>query len=268
MLRWNHQGERLNVTVNYLTKFLPKLSQVMEPVRRLTQKGTEWYWDKAEEKAFTEVKQLVTQAPVLAYYSPKKELVIQCDASSLGLGAVLLQEGQPLAFASRALTDPETRYATIEKEMLAVMFALEKGHQIVLGCDVVVRTDHKPLEAITKKPLDRAPRCLQGMLLRSLAYDIEVQYVPGHTRHLADMMSRSYLPAKGQDTYSEFKAVNVVQFLPIGQERLEKFRLETERDSTMQVLKTTILKGWPEDKSRVSPLVTPHYSVRADELSI
>lgn len=82
------------------------------------------------------------------------------------------------------------------------------------------------------------------------------------------MMSRSYLPAKGQDTYSEFKAVNVVQFLPIGQERLEKFRLETERDSTMQVLKTTILKGWPEDKSRVSPLVTPHYSVRADELSI
>ena len=94
--------------------------------------------------------------------------------------------------------------------MLAVMFALEKGHQIVLGCDVVVRTDHKPLEAITKKPLDRAPRRLQGMLLRSLAYDIEVQYVPGHTQHLADMMSRTYLPAKGQDTHSEFEAVNVV----------------------------------------------------------
>ena len=82
-----------------------------------------------------------------------------------------------------------------------------------------------------------------------------------------DMMSRSYLPAKGQETYSEFEAVNVVQFLPIGQERLEKFRLETERDGTMQVLKTTILKGWPEEKSGVSPLVTPYYSVR-DELSI
>ena len=88
------------------------------------------------------------------------------------------------------------------------------------------------------------------MLLRSLAYDKEVQYVPGRTQHLANMMSRSYLPAKGKDTYSEFEAVNVVQFLPIGQERLEKCRLETERDSTMQVPKTTILKGWPEDKSR------------------
>ena len=259
--------ERLNGTVNYLAKFLPKLSQVMEPLRRLTQKGIEWYWGKAEEKAFTEVKKLVTQAPVLAYYSPKKELVIQCDASSLGLGAALLQEGQPIAFASRALTDPETRYATIEKEMLAVVFALEKWHQFVFGRHVVVKTDHKPLEAITKKSLDRAPRRLQGMLLRSLAYDIEVQYVPGRTQHLADMMSRSYLPAEGQDTHSEFEAVNVVQFLPIGRERLEKFRLETERDGTMQVLKATILKGWPEDKSRVPPLVTPYYGVR-DELSI
>ena len=115
---------RLNGTVNYLAKFLPKLSQVMELLTRLTQKGIEWYWGKAEEKAFTEVKQLVSQNPVLAYYSPKKELVIQYDASSLWVGAALLQEGKPLAFTSRALTDPETRYAKIEKEMLAVVFAL------------------------------------------------------------------------------------------------------------------------------------------------
>ena len=62
----------------------------MEPLRILTQTGVEWYWGDAQEKAFDEVKQLVTQAPVLAYYSPDKELVIQCDASSLGLGAVLM----------------------------------------------------------------------------------------------------------------------------------------------------------------------------------
>ena len=85
----------------------------MEPLRRLTQTGVEWYWGDAEEKAFDKVKQLVTQAPVLAYYSPEKELVIQCDASSLRLGVVLMREGRPLAYASRALTDPETRYATI-----------------------------------------------------------------------------------------------------------------------------------------------------------
>ena len=197
--------ERLNGTVNYLAKFLPKLSQVMEPLRRLTQKGVEWYWGDAEDKAFNEVKQLVTQAPILAYYSPDKELVVQCDASSLGIGAALMQEGRPLAYASRALTDPETRYATIEKEMLAIVFALEKWHHFAFGRRIIIRSDHKPLEAITKKPLDRAPKRLQGMLLKSLAYDIEVQYSPGHTQHLADIMSRSYLPADGQGTCKNLK---------------------------------------------------------------
>lgn len=62
----------------------------MEPLRRLTQKEVEWYWGDAEDKAFNEVKQLVTQAPILAYYSPDKELVIRCDASSLGIGAALM----------------------------------------------------------------------------------------------------------------------------------------------------------------------------------
>ena len=157
--------ERLNGTVNYLAKFLPKLSQVMEPLGRLTQKGVEWHWGGAEDKAFIEVKQLVTQAPVLAFYSPDKELIIQCDASSLGLGAALMQEGRPLAYASRALTDPETRYATIEKEMLAIVFALEKWHQFAFGRHVVIKTDHKPLEAITRKPLDKAPKRLQGSCL-------------------------------------------------------------------------------------------------------
>ena len=98
---------------------------------------------------------------------------------------------------------------------------MEKWHQFVSGRHVVVRTDHKPLEAITKKPLDRAPKRLQGRLLRSLAYDIEVQYAPGRTQHLAGMMSRSYLPADGQETCNEFEVVNAVQFLPMGQGRLQ-----------------------------------------------
>ena len=63
--------------------------------------------------------------------------------------------------------------------MLAVVFALEKWHQFVFGRHVIIRTDNKPLEAISKKPLDRAPKRLQGMLLRSLAYDIDVPYALG-----------------------------------------------------------------------------------------
>ena len=85
--------------------------------------------------------------------------------SLVSVGAVLLQEGQPISYGSRALTDTECRYAQIEKELLAVVFGLEKFNQYVYGKCVDVESDHKPLEAISKKPLCHAPPRLQRMLL-------------------------------------------------------------------------------------------------------
>ena len=130
--------ERLRGTVNYLSRFVPKLSDVMHPISDLTRPDVEWTWDSVHDKAFEEIKHLLTQAPVLAYFDSTKELSIQCDASGQGLGAALLQEGRPLAYASRALSDTETRYATIEKEMLAIVFALEKWHQYTYGRHITV----------------------------------------------------------------------------------------------------------------------------------
>ena len=125
--------QRLNGFINYLAKFLPGLADVTEPLRRLTRKDVEWQWTEEQEKSFEEIKRLVTTAPILSYYDPKAELEIQCDASQKGLGAALLQKGKPIAYASRALTDTEERYAQIEKEMLAIVFSLEKFHQYTFG---------------------------------------------------------------------------------------------------------------------------------------
>lgn len=138
----------------YLARFLPKISQILEPIRRLTNKDEPWAWGKEQKQAFQEAKQLVMTAPILAYYNPKKELTVQCDASEKGLGAALLQEGQPVSFASRALTPTECRYAQIEKEMLAVVFALGKFHQYTFGRHTRIITDHKPLQSISGKQLD------------------------------------------------------------------------------------------------------------------
>ena len=120
------------------------------------------------------------------------ELSIQCDISSQGLGAALLQGGILLAYANRILTDAETRYSTIEKEVLAVMFVLEKWHQYTFGRQVPIYLYHKPLESITKKHLDRAPKCLQGMQVWALAYDIEAQYLNGKEMFLVDSFNRVY----------------------------------------------------------------------------
>ena len=145
--------------------------------------------------------------------------------------------------ASRALTDTESRYAIIEKEMLAIVFALEKCHQFTYGRPVIVHSDHKPLHAITRKPLDRAPKRLQSMLILALAYDIEVNYLKKIL--LADTLSRAYM----KDTkykQEELETVNAVNYLPMQAEKIADIRAKTKEDNVQSSLKTTIQQGWPE----------------------
>ena len=107
--------QRLLGFAQYLSKFLPRLSDVTKPLRELTQKDMAWIWDHPQQAAVDKLKQMVTNTPVLGYYSLQEEMTIQCDASQTGLGAALLQNDQPVAYASCALTMAETHYAQIEK---------------------------------------------------------------------------------------------------------------------------------------------------------
>ena len=91
------------------------------------------------------------KAPVLAYYDVDKEMTIQCDASKEAVGAVLLQEGRPVAYASRKLRESEINWAPIEKEMPAIVFSTQKFRVYIPGKTTVVQTDHKPLETILRK---------------------------------------------------------------------------------------------------------------------
>ena len=115
--------QRLLGLTQYLSKFLPHLSDITKPLRELTLKDTEWEWGQAQQNALETLKKAVSSTPVLRYYNLKEEVTLQCDASQSGLGAALLQNGQPVAYASRALTSTETHYAQIEKELLAIVFA-------------------------------------------------------------------------------------------------------------------------------------------------
>ena len=125
--------ERLLGVVNYVGKFIPDMATVTKPIRDLLRKDVQFNWSFEHDEAFKKLKGLLSAAPVLAFYNVKKPVTVSCDASLFGLGAILLQEGQPIAYASRALTDTEYRYAQIEKELLAVVFGLEKFNQYVYG---------------------------------------------------------------------------------------------------------------------------------------
>ena len=172
-------AERLFGMVNYFAKFNPQMSMITDPIRKVTKSDVEFKWGKQQEEAFRQIEETLTAAPVLEYYDVMRPVTITCDASKSGLGAVLLQEGKPVAYASRALTDAETRYAQIEKELLAVVFGFERFNQYTYARHVEVETDHKPLEAITKKPLLMARPRLQRMLLRLQRYDFTANYKPG-----------------------------------------------------------------------------------------
>ena len=115
--------QRLLRMAQYLDTFLPHLSDVTKPMRDLNQKNVAWVLDQPQDKAFQELKQAVSSTPILRYYSMADEVTLQCDNSQTGLGAALVHNGQPVAYTSRALTDAETRYAQIEKELLAIVLA-------------------------------------------------------------------------------------------------------------------------------------------------
>ena len=141
--------KRFLAMVNYLSEFMPHLSKMTEPLHRLEDKDAEWQWLKQHSVAFNAVKKYLTESPVLKYYNVNEEVTIQCDASETGVGVVLMQNGQPICYASRALTDTETRYAQIEKELLAIVWSCHKFDQYIYGRDVVhVDSDHEPLQAV------------------------------------------------------------------------------------------------------------------------
>ena len=160
---------------------------------------------------------------MLRYYNLKEDVTIQCDASQRGLGAALLQGGQPVAYTSRALTDTEANYAQIEKELLAIVFACEKFDAYIYGRDCVrVQTDHKPLESIFRKELCTAPKRLQRMLLRLRKYSLDVTYLKGEML-VADTLSCTYLPVVNSCIFvRELEEVDHRANLPVSDERWQQ----------------------------------------------
>lgn len=250
---------------NYLGKFIPNLSDVAAPLRKLTHKDTAWCWYHQHQEAFDTLKSCLTTPPVLSYYDVKKPVTLTCDASCFGLGAACMQDGRPVAYASRTLTDTETRYAQIEKELLAVVFACTKFRDYVYGKSVVVETDHQPLVTILKKPIHTAPARLQRMMLRLQCFDITLVYKKGKHMYLADTLSRAPNTKVPPDAESDTFEVMSVSYISTA--RLEELQKETAEDKVLQTLSTVIQQGWQNKKHTLSPDLHPYFPYR-DELVV
>ena len=253
--------------VNYLNRFSSRLASLTSPLRELLKRDSVYRWGPEFQRALDDVKKEIAQTATLRYYDPHKQLILQVDASSIGLGAALIQENGPIAFASKALTDTESRYSNIEREMLGIVFGLERFHHYVYGRPVIVHTDHKPLEAIAKKNLANAPPRLTRMLLRAQRYDFNVIYRPGKEVPVADALSR-ISPCDGD----EIKDIDVAVHLMDNQLHasptcLSDIRRETARDSELNAVAEAVLNGWPTQRSDCPSSILPYWNYR-DELGL
>lgn len=196
-------------SLQFYGKFLPDLATVTEPLHRLTRKGITWNWGSHEDAAFRKLKEVLSQDTVLAHFDPSLQLGVSCDASNVGLGAVLFHRypdgsERPIMNASKTLTDTQRRYGQIQREALSIIFAIQKFHQFLYGREFILVTDHKPLLSLfgpdKPTPALAANRLARWALMLS-QYNYTIEYRSTKSHGNADALSR--LPAGSDPSFDK-----------------------------------------------------------------
>ena len=258
--------------ISYYNKFLPNLASQLAPLHKLLEKNRKWEWTTAQEEAFQTAKSNLTSECLLVHYDPLKELVLECDASPYGLGAVLSHPGsggqlQPIAYASRSLAAAERNYSQLEREGLAIVWGVKKFHQYLYGRKFVIYSDHKPLQSIlnpSRHISTMASARTQRWALTLSAYDYSLKYKSCSNLANADSLSRLPLPLVPDDVPMTGEALYLVDLLDNSPITSTSIRMWTEKDPTLSKVSTYILQGWPstvDDALRV-------YHHRRNELSV
>ena len=242
--------------VNYYAKFLPQLSTTLAPLYSLLQKKTKWKWTSTQEEAFKSAKGQLSSSCLLLHYDPQKELLLSCDASPYGVGAVLshsLEDGsdKPVAFASRSLSPAEKNYAQLEKEGLAIIFGVRKFHQYLLGRRFTILSDHKPLQHLFSESRPVPPMAsarIQRWALILGAYDYTISYKPGSKHANADSLSRLPLPKAPAEVPTPEEVVLLMETIQNSPVNAAQIRQWTDRDPLLSKVRKLILQGWEKTK--------------------
>ena len=178
---------------------MPKFADIAAPLTALTADKAEFTWENIHHQAFEKLKEALASPPIITYPTPQDKFVLTTDASDIGLGAILsTAQGKVIEYASRVLTPAEKNYATIEKECLAIVWAVRKFRHYLIGAHFTVRTDHKPLEWLesSKTSKSRSQR-LEHWSLELRAFDFDIIHLPGCNNLNADALSRRPIAVVG-----------------------------------------------------------------------
>ena len=244
--------------LTYYSKFLPSMADVLAPLYTLLRKDVEWGWSKEEQKAFDNSKSLLTTDTLLVHFNPDLPLILMCDASSYGIGAVLahgMPDGteRPIGYASRSLSKAERNYSQIEREALALVFGVKKFHSYVFGHCFELMIDHKPLLALLHehKPTSAqaSARIRRWSLLLS-AYEYTISFRKTEEHGNADALSRLPLQETRSDTPNPPELVLLMNHLGESPVTARHIRVWTRRDPILSKVKDYVERGWPSERDK------------------
>ena len=252
--------------VTYYCRFVPNFSTVLAPMYDLLQKNAKFKWTKIEENAFMTIKNELCNSIVLSNFDGYSPLILEVDASPVGVGCVLKQVvngvEQPVYFASKKLSPAEKNYSQLDKEALALVYGVKKLEYFLLGRHFVAKTDHKPLLGLFGKekpiPVNANARVQRWALLLS-QFDFDLMFKPGKENQIADALSR--LPVADLHNVSCIPAeyINLVNVLEFSDVNVDHVKLHTRKDPVLKCVVNNLKFGW-ENK----PLVSEYSMVKSD----
>ncbi|XP_032997764.1 uncharacterized protein K02A2.6-like [Lacerta agilis] len=256
--------------LNFYHAFLPHKAAVAEPLHRLLDKKACWVWGPRQAKSFQGVKELLISNSVLMHFDENLPVVLACDASPYGVGAVLghqLSDGRevPVAYFSQTLTPAERNYSQIDKEGLAVVKGVKKIHDFLYGRPFTIVTDHKPLLGLLA-PDRQTPQMLSPRVLRwsifLAGYQYSLEHRPGKAMGHADALSRLPLPENGPDPAPAHQIMQL-EDLPDQPLHVKDVAAATAKDRLLARVAEWVGRGWPE---KPGPEFSS-FTARKDELS-
>ena len=243
--------------VGYYRRYLPDLSTIIAPLDKLRGKNVPWKWTKVEQTAHQKLKELLASDCVLACYDPKLPIKVDTDASKLGLGAVIshiTEDGaeRPIEYASRSLSAAERKYSQIDKEALAIIWAMKRFHYYVYGRKFLLVTDHLPLVHIfgRQKGLpEMSANRISRWALTLMNYDFDIKYRKTKDHANCDVLSR--FPNLNKGPPGDLKPDECSELFSVSMEEAyldaKLIAKETKRDPVLSKVALYVLDGWPDD---------------------
>ena len=263
--------------LNYYHKFICNLSSLLFPFFRLMKKDAPWKWTAVEKEAFHKAKQALNSSSLLVHFDPSKEIILAADASPYGVGGVLshkMEDGteRPIAFTSRSLTAAEKKYAQIEKEGLAIVFAVKRFHQFLQGREFKIYSDHKPLKYIFDEnrqiPVLASARIQRWALLLA-AYKYTIHHRPGTQMGHVDALSRLPLPQESFTVPVPGEHKVLLQHLneTVKIITADQVKSWTDKDPLLSRVRHLVLNGWCNEDEDANSQLKPYLN-RRSELSV